>query len=79
MNFYLDREILYKKTRDQVLLRCVAAKEAQMIMSEVHEGVCGTHASGHKLARQIIRSGHYWLTMESDCINYTRKCHKCHI
>jgi len=46
-SFYLDGEILYKKTRDQVLLRCVAAKEAQRIMGEVHEGVCGTHACRH--------------------------------
>jgi len=62
-----------------VLLRCVAAKEAQKILEEVHEGICGIHASGHKLARQIMRSGYYWLTLESDCINYTRKCHKCQI
>ena len=78
-NFFLDGEILYKKMQDHTLLRCVAAKEARMIMEEIHEGICGTHANGHRLARQIMRAGYFWLTMESDCILYTRRCHNCQI
>ncbi|XP_017980984.1 PREDICTED: uncharacterized protein LOC108663013 [Theobroma cacao] len=52
MNFFLDGDILYKRSRDQVLLRCVDSAEAQRIVEEVHEGICGAHASGHMLARQ---------------------------
>ena len=37
------------------------------------------HASGHVMARQIMRVGYYWMTLENDCINYVRKCHKCQI
>ena len=48
-------------------------------MHEIHEGVCGTHASGHVMARQIMRAGYYQMTLENDCINYVRKCHKCQI
>jgi len=29
------------------------------------------------MARKILRVGYYWLTMETDCYNYVRKCHKC--
>ena len=29
--------------------------------------------------RQILRVGYYWMTLENDCINYVRKCHKCQI
>ncbi|XP_038999487.1 uncharacterized protein LOC120125050, partial [Hibiscus syriacus] len=77
--YVLNGEILYKKSMDQVLLRCVDNKEAKMILEEVHEGICGTHANGHVMARQIMRFGYYWSTMETDCINYARKCHKCQI
>ena len=49
MGFFLDREVLYKKSKDQILLRCVDASEA--IVHEIHEGVCGTHASGHVMVR----------------------------
>ena len=79
LKFFLDRDVLYKKNHDAVLLRCVDAKEAQQIMKEVHDGICGTHASGHTMARQILRTGYFWLTMETDCIQYARKCHKCQV
>ena len=77
MGFLLDGEILYKKGRDQMLLRCVDAIEARKILKEIHEGICGTHANGHMMARQIMRAGYYWMTLKNDCINYARKCHKC--
>ncbi|KAG8499177.1 hypothetical protein CXB51_005550 [Gossypium anomalum] len=78
-DYVLDREILYKRSKDQVLLRCVDAVESKKILEEVHEGVCGTHANGFTMARQIMRFGYYWSTMEGDCINYAKKCHKCQI
>ena len=59
MGFFLDREVLYKKSKDQILLRCVGAKEAKKIVHEIHEGVCGTHASEHVMTRQIMRAGYY--------------------
>jgi len=62
-----------------MLLRCVDAKEAKAFMEEVHEGICGTHANGHMLEIKIHRAGNFWLTLETDCIEYVRKCHKCQI
>ena len=76
MGFFLDGDIFYKKSKDQILLRCVDADEAKKIVYEIHEGVCCTYASGHIMARQIMRAGYYWMTVENDCINYVRKCHK---
>ena len=79
MGFFLNRDILYKKSKDQILLRCVDADETKKIVHEIHEGVCGTRARGHVMIRQIMRTGYYWMTLENDCINYVRKCHKCQI
>ena len=31
------------------------------------------------MAKKLLRAGYYWMTMESDCFKYARKCHKCHI
>ena len=77
MDFFLDGEVLYKKGKDQMLLRCVDANEAKKILEEVHEGVCGSHANGHMTAKQILRVEYYWTTMESDSIKHVQKCHKC--
>ena len=79
MGFFLDENILYKKSKDQILLRCVDANKAKKIVHEIYEGIYGTHASGHVMARQTMRAGYYWMTLESDCISYVRKCHKCQI
>ena len=79
MGFFLDGDVLYKKGKDQILLRYVDANEAKKMVLEIHEGVCGTHASGHVMARYIMRVRYYWMTLEGDCINYVRKCHKCQI
>ena len=70
MGFFLDGDILYKKSKNQILLRCVNADEAKKIIHEIHERVCGTHASRHVMSRQIMRARYYWMTLESDCINY---------
>nr|XP_018627635.1 uncharacterized protein LOC104100146 [Nicotiana tomentosiformis] len=64
--FFLSEEILYKRTPDLNLLRCVDAKEDEMIMNEVHSGVCGPHMNGYVLAKKILWGGYYWLTMERD-------------
>ncbi|XP_019425133.1 PREDICTED: uncharacterized protein K02A2.6-like [Lupinus angustifolius] len=48
-------------------------------MTEIHEGICGTHANGHMMARKVMRSGNYWTTMEADCVGYVRKCQKCQV
>uniref|UniRef100_A0A1S4CE23 RNase H type-1 domain-containing protein n=1 Tax=Nicotiana tabacum TaxID=4097 RepID=A0A1S4CE23_TOBAC len=50
-DFFLSGEILYKRTLDLNLLRCIDAKEAEMIMNEVHSGVCGPHMNGYVLAK----------------------------
>ena len=79
MRFLLDGKVLYKKGKDQILLRCVNSFEENKIIEEIHEEIYGTHANGHKMAKQVMRAGYYWLTLESDCIKYARKCHKCQI
>ncbi|XP_016721842.1 uncharacterized protein [Gossypium hirsutum] len=54
--YVLDGDILYKRRKDQILLRCVDAVKARQILEEVHEGVCRTHTNGFTMARQIMRA-----------------------
>ncbi|XP_070025753.1 uncharacterized protein [Nicotiana sylvestris] len=54
--FLLSGEVLYKRTPDLNLLRCVDAQEAGRIMHEVHAGVCGPHMNGYVLAKNILRA-----------------------
>ena len=42
--FILTKNVLYKRGFSRSYLRCLGAKEADYVMREVHEGVCGNHS-----------------------------------
>jgi hypothetical protein len=46
-------------------------------MGEVHDGLCGTHQSAHKMKWMLRRAGFYWPTMINDCFRYYRGCEAC--
>jgi ribonuclease HI len=77
--YFLSGEVLYKRSFDGLLLRCLNESEARKVIIDVHEGSCGSHSSGHNMTKKILRMGYYWLKMETDCIEYVRKCHKCQV
>jgi hypothetical protein len=41
--------ILYCRTIDGLLLKCLGSDQSRIAMGEVHEGICGTHQSAHKM------------------------------
>jgi hypothetical protein len=57
---------LYKKSISGVLQRCVTPQEGQVILKDIHAGVCGHHASSRAIAAKAFRSGFYWLTAIED-------------
>ncbi|XP_070007622.1 uncharacterized protein [Nicotiana sylvestris] len=56
--FFFSGWVLYKRTPYLGLLRCIDARPATTIMTEVHSGVCGSHMSGYVLAKKILRAGY---------------------
>ena len=56
--------MVYKRTSDLGLLRCVDEDEADYLIKVVHSGVYGSHMNGHLLAKKIMRTGYFGLTME---------------
>ncbi|XP_055800333.1 uncharacterized protein LOC129869721 [Solanum dulcamara] len=74
-HFFLNGEILYRRTTDLGLLRCVDAKEVTRLLEEIHAGIYGPYMNGFTLAKKILRAGYFWMTMEKDSIQYVQKCH----
>ena len=77
--FVICGETLYKQSPDGMLLLCLDRTSADRVMREVHAGVYGPHMVGHMLARKIMRTGYFWLTMETDCCQFVQKCPECQI
>ena len=44
----IDNE-LYRRTAEDLLLKCLDSDQARVAMGEVHEGICGTHQSAPKM------------------------------
>jgi hypothetical protein len=50
---------LYRRTIDDLLLKCLGSDQSKIAMREVHEGICGTHQSSHKMKWLLRRAGFY--------------------
>jgi hypothetical protein len=61
---------LYKRSMDGLLLKCLGEEQARVTMGEVHEGLCGTHQSAHKMRWMLKRAGFYWPSMIDDYFKY---------
>jgi len=54
------------------ILTCASGDECTRIMSELHEGICGSHVGGRSLASKVIRAGFYWPSVREDCVRYAQ-------
>ena len=75
--FEIHGETLYRRTTNGVLLLCLDRDSVDRAMREVHAGVCGPHMGGHMLTCKIMRTGYFWLTMETDCCQFVQRCTEC--
>jgi len=81
LRFYYDLIIktLYRRSYDGSLLRCLSNSEAQEVLKEAQDGICGAHQPGLKLKDRLHRLGYYWPTMVADAIRYAQRCKACQI
>ena len=75
--FTIHRGSLYKRGFFTPILKCIAGKDADYVLREVHEGVCENHIGAWELAGKALRQGYYWPTMLRDVTELVRKCKIC--
>lgn len=56
---FLNEEVLYKRSGDLDLLRCVDEKETEYLMKEAHTGTYKVHMNVHLLAKKIMRTRYF--------------------
>jgi hypothetical protein len=57
-------------------MKCITS-EGQIILQDVHAGVCETHAGAKSLMGKAYRQGFFWLTIVSDADSIVRRCEGC--
>ena len=58
---------------------CLSNLEAQEVLKEALDGICGAHHPGPKLKDQLYKLGYYWPTMIVDAVQYAKWCKTCQI
>ena len=52
--FVLIKDVLYKRGFSRPYLMCLSHEEADYVMREVHEGICGNHSGARSLVHKLI-------------------------
>ena len=77
MQYILCRGQLYMRSYDGIHLPCLKKEEAEKVIEEIHQEICGPHMNGRVLAKKILRLVYYWNTMKIDCVDFVKSCHNC--
>ena len=75
--YVLIDDILFRRSFSQPLLQCLTPTEADYVIREIHEGVCGNHVGTRALAHRAITLGYYWPTMRRDDLALVKKYDRC--
>nr|CAE02879.1 OSJNBb0022F23.16 [Oryza sativa Japonica Group] len=68
---------LYKKAPNGVLLKCVSSDDGKHLLLDIHEGICGSHATGRTLVRKAFRQGFFLPTALKDACDMVQRCEAC--
>jgi hypothetical protein len=77
LKYVMLNNTLYRRTIDSLLLKCLGLDQSRVALGEVHEGICGTHQSTHKMKWLLRRARFYWPTMLNNYFRYYKGCESC--
>ncbi|XP_076892416.1 uncharacterized protein LOC143544145 [Bidens hawaiensis] len=74
LNYQMQDGFLYRRSFLGPLLRCMDAMDANYLIREVHEGICGLHADPRMVIAKLMNARYYWPGMHMDVVQEIRKC-----
>ena len=77
LNYIILGNTLFRKSVDGNLLTCLGEKEAYITITEVYEGICGSHQVGEKMKCILYNQRVFWPSLVKDCIEYAKPCQEC--
>ena len=68
---------LYKRSFFGPYLLCVHPEAVELLLEELHEGICGSHTGGKSLSHRAFTQGYWWPNMQEEVQEYVKKCDQC--
>ncbi|XP_021971367.1 uncharacterized protein LOC110866529 [Helianthus annuus] len=70
---------LYRRSYLGPYLKCVDMEEAEYVIKEMHEGICGMHSGPRTIVIKAMNAGFYWPRMYETASEEIKKCDNCQI
>jgi hypothetical protein len=68
---------LYRCGANGVLIQCITQEDGYELLTKIHGGECGNHASSCTLVGKAFRYGFYCLTAFQDVVELVKRCEVC--
>jgi hypothetical protein len=68
---------LYRRGANDILMRCITQEDGCSLLTEIHGGECGNHASSRTLVGKAFRHGFYWPTALQNAVRLLKRCEAC--
>ena len=76
--FWLSKDHkLYKRSYSEMYLLCIHPEASELLLEELHEGICRSHIGGRSLSHRAIILGYWWPGMQKEALEYAKKCDQC--
>ena len=77
-HFWLfEDQKLYKRSFVGPYLLCIYPEASELLLEELHEGICGSHTKGKSLSHRVLTQGYWWPSMQKESQEYVKKCDQC--
>ena len=76
--FWLSKDQkLYKCSFSGPYLLCIHPEASELLLEELHEGICESRTRGRSLSHRAITQGYWWPNMQKEAQEYVKKCDQC--
>ena len=58
-----ENQKLYKRSFSGPYLLCIHPEVVELLLEELHEGICGSHTGGRSLSHRVFTQGYWWPNM----------------
>ncbi|KAJ0909268.1 putative nucleotidyltransferase, Ribonuclease H [Helianthus annuus] len=79
LQYELIGEELYRRSYLGPSLKCIDMEEAEYVIREMHEGICGMHSGPRTVVRRAMNAGFYWPRMYETTSEEIKKCDNCQV
>ncbi|XP_035837062.1 uncharacterized protein LOC118484990 [Helianthus annuus] len=79
LQYELIQGELYRRLYLGPSLKCVNMEEAEYVIREMHEGICGMHSGPRTVVRRAMNAGFYWPRMYEAAFEEIKKCDNCQV